>query len=122
MIITDSKKISQVQNEFNDKFPYLKLEFYSKAHAEGEGSRDKERIDSTKTVGEVRSIHNTGDLSINGHLKVSSLEQAFANDYGLNVQVFRRSGGIWLQTTSTDHWTLTEQNEHGKPNVDETVF
>ena len=114
MIIKDSKKIVDIQREFNDKFPYLKIEFYTKEHAAGDGSKDKEKIDPEVLVSEVRSIHTSGDLSINGHLKVSSLENSFAKDYGLNAQVFRKSGGLWLQTTSTDDWTLTEQNDHAK--------
>ncbi len=114
MNILDSKKITEIQQEFNTKFNNLKIEFYTSGHEEGEGSKDSERINPNETIGNVRQIQKTGDLSINGHLKVSTLEQRFLEDYGLNVQVFRRSGSIWLQTTSTDSWTLTEQNEHGK--------
>jgi hypothetical protein len=117
MIIKDSKLISVIQKEFNDKFPFLKLEFYEKKHAIGEGSEKTEKIDPGKIIAEIRSKHNTGELSINGHLKVKTLEEHFADDYGLSVQVFRKSGDIWLQTTSTDEWTLSEQNEHGRQSV-----
>ena len=117
MIIKDSKLISAIQKEFNDKFPFLKIEFYEKKHAIGEGSEKTEKIDPGKIIAEVRSKHNTGDLSINGHLKVKSLEKHFADDYGLSVQVFRKSGDLWLQTTSTDEWTLSDQNEHGQQSV-----
>ena len=37
----------------------------------------------------------------------------FKEIYDLNVQVFRRSGNIWLQTTATDHLSLSAQNEKG---------
>ena len=113
MLITDDKKVSEIQREFNQKFPSLKLEFYNEHHEAHEGSPNKELIDARKTIGEIRSIHNSGDMSINGNLKVASLEQQMHEKYGLNVQVWRKSGGIWLQTTSTDNWTLAEQNERG---------
>jgi hypothetical protein len=30
------------------------------------------------------------------------------------VQVFRKSGKVWLETTVTDGWTLEEQNLQGE--------
>ena len=114
MIITDSKRLYQVQEEFSKKFPNLKIEFYSKEHETNMGSPQKEKIDASKTIGEVRTIHKEGDLSINGHQKVSTFEQEFHDKFGLNVQVFRKSGNIWLQTTTTDDWTLADQNERGQ--------
>ena len=114
MLITDDKKINAIKREFSAKFPNLKLEFYKKEHEEGEGNPAREKIDDDLTIGEIRTIHNSGDLSINGNLKVSTLEHNFMEDYGLNVQVFRKSGGLWLQTTSTDSWTLSEQNTRGR--------
>lgn len=114
MIITDEKKLVDIQREFQEKFPFLKLEFYAQPHAAGVGSSNKTLLPALSKIGEVRTVHNTGDLSINGHLKVKNLEQLFHQQYGLNVQVFRRSGELWLQTTSTDDWTLSEQNQKGQ--------
>jgi hypothetical protein len=39
------------------------------------------------------------------------VENAFEEMYGLSVQVFRKSGNTWLQTTTSDSWTLNEQNQ-----------
>lgn len=114
MIITDEKKLVDIQREFNEKFPFLKLEFYTQPYEAGVGSPNKVLLPALSKIGEVRQVHNTGDLGINGHLKVKSLEQLFQEQYGLNVQVFRRSGELWLQTTSTDDWTLSEQNQKGQ--------
>lgn len=114
MTISDEKKIREVQEEFNEKFPFLKLEFYTEEHEAEEGSPADQKIDPEKTVGEIRRKHSSGDLSINGNQKVSTLEKNFHDTYGLNAQVFRRSGDIWLQTTSTDDWTLAEQNRRGR--------
>ena len=38
----------------------------------------------------------------------------FGEVYGLGVQVFRKSGNVWLETTVTDSWTLKEQNDQGE--------
>jgi hypothetical protein len=112
--ITDDKSIEQIQKEFNDHYPFLNLEFYKTEHEPGQGSANRERIDRKSTIANVRKRHNTGDLSIHGNQKVSTLESAFHDIYGLNVQVFRKSGKVWLQTTSTDEWSLSEQNRTGE--------
>ena len=114
MQITDSKKIKDIQQEFNDKFPFLKLEFYKGKHESGQPSPAGKQLDSEKTIGQVRTAHTDGDMSIDGHLKVCTLEDRFWRQYGLNVQVFRHSGNLWLQTSTTDEWTLAEQNRKGE--------
>ena len=62
----------------------------------------------------MRHVHRTAHISINGHQKVDTLEQHFNDHFGINIQVFRKSGKSWLQTTTTDEWTLTEQNKKGE--------
>jgi hypothetical protein len=120
MIINDSKRIADVQKTFRTKFPYLKLEFYKKQHDSKQGSPQREQYDSMMTIGKIRKKHDAGDLSIDPGIKVGDLERAFHQKYGLNVQVFRQSGGLWLQTITTDDWTLAEQNRHGEQSVKRT--
>ena len=120
MIINDKKRIAEVQKEFRAKFPYLKLEFYKKHHDPHQGSPQREQYDSMLTIGKIRKKHAEGDLNIDPDTRVSDLEDAFFQKYGLNVQVFRQSGGLWLQTITTDAWTLSEQNKHGEQSVKRT--
>lgn len=112
--ITDEATIEEVQTAFHEHFPYLKLEFYKQEHEEGKGSSNKDKIDVSTTIGDARSESSVGNVSIHGNQKVSTLERVFRDVYGLNVQVFRKSGGLWLQTTTTDDWTLSEQNDTAK--------
>lgn len=112
--INDQHTLSDIQKAFNEHFQFLKLEFYNAPHHDGEGNSVKEMLDSSQTLKEVRTKHTEGEISIHGNQKVSTLEHAFEENYGLNAQVFRKSGNIWLQTTTTDEWTLTEQNKTAK--------
>ena len=111
IIIDQTKKLSVIQTEFCKRFPYLKIEFYNHTHAVGEGSRKENTIDAHLSIEEVQIKKAVGVLKINGLMTVAELEGGFANTFGLSVQVFRKSGSIWLQTTVTDHWTLAEQNQ-----------
>jgi|ERR1051326_6773002 hypothetical protein len=114
IIIHDHRKIFAIQKGFNEKFPYLKLEFFAKSHRPGGTSPKKLMKNSSEILSECRSIHNSGTLTVTPQMTVTDLEQNFADGYGLFVQVFRKSGNAWLETTVTDNWTLAEQNNHGE--------
>jgi len=112
--INDHRKIFAIQEAFTEKFPFLKLEFFAKPHKQSGASPKKLMNHSGKTLGECRTIHNAGTITITGSMTAGELEQRFADVYGLSVQVFRRSGNMWLETTVTDSWTLDQQNAEGE--------
>ena len=114
MKISNERKLRDIQIEFSNTFPYLKLEFYSKPHEAGEGSSNDDLLNVNKTIGEVRTKGNAEDLEIDGSSNVKTLEQKFFELFGLNVQIFRKSGGLWLQTTATDNWSVNDQNRSGE--------
>lgn len=113
MIISDDKTLREVKEEFHRYLPHLKIEFYATPHDSGKASSSKELLDPDLRIGEVRTSHQEGDLPVDAAMTVAEFEQAMRNKYGLFVQVFRKSGNLWMQTTATDHWTLAEQNRKG---------
>lgn len=111
IVIDKSKKISSVQQEFQKLFPLLKIEFYKKMHSKAEGSSMKDMLNSETTIGNVQKKDAAGIIEINDPTTVAELENMFFEKFGLAVQVFRKSNNVWLQTTTTDNWTLAEQNQ-----------
>ena len=110
-----NKKIKEVQEEFNALFPYLKLEFFSKRHRSGEASAKKYMKEiNGKKLGDFKLKANDVPIEIHPEMTVANLEESFRKLYGLNVQVFRKSGKVWLETTFTDGWSLEEQNLQGE--------
>jgi len=112
--INDHRKIFAIQEEFNKLLPYLKIEFFAKPHQKGGASPKYLLCQKTKTLGQCRTNHNKGEITITPQMTVTDLEQNFSDVYGLSIQVFRKSGDVWLETTITDGWTLEKQNEQGK--------
>lgn len=55
----------------------------------------------------------TAPLELTEDMPVSAVEQLFQDYFGLSAQVFRKSGGSWLETSLTDDWTLKRQNDEG---------
>ncbi|MCB0638667.1 MAG: hypothetical protein KDC54_18680 [Lewinella sp.] len=113
MRIADDMTLLDIQIAFNQTFPFLKVEFYKGTHDSGQGSPVRTQLDAKQPLAKVRRVHNEGELAISTGMTVAELEQAFQDRYGLNAQVFRKSGNLWMQTTATDNWTLGEQNRKG---------
>jgi len=112
MVVNKKTRLKELQEDFQNQFPFLKIEFYSVFHKQGEGSDKKKKLDSQLTVGEVCKLSsNESNITIDGSMKVSQLEKVFKDTFGLSVQVFRKSNNLWLQTTITDGWSLSKQNQ-----------
>jgi len=117
--IDKTKTIKSIQEEFQKKFPCLKIEFYTQGHSQGEGTPKKDTLNSDLTIEQVQKKQEYSDtIIINELMKVGELESAFDSKFGLSIQVFRKSGNLWLQTTTTDNWTLLKQNEVAKEKID----
>ena len=112
--INDRRKIFAVQGEFNTMFPYLRLEFFAKPSKLGGAVAKKLMKHGSKTLGECRTVHNKGTITITPSMTVADLEQHFIDVYGLGVLVQRKSGKVWLEVTVSDGWTLEEQNNQGE--------
>ncbi len=112
--ITDDKKISLVQEEFNTMFPFLRLEFFSNRHNSHQGSNKKDMLNADLTLMQCRKKHNEGELVLRENMRVTEIEKSFQHIFGLAAQVFRKSGKSWIETTVTDDWTLKQQNDEGK--------
>ena len=114
LTINDQQSIEQIRNSFNREFPFLKLEFFSKRHESGQASPLQFLIRKDVTLKECRTVHLSGEIIITPDMKVNELEQLLWTDFGLGVQVFRKSGKVWLETILTDTWSLEEQNKEGE--------
>lgn len=112
--ISDTTRISVVQEAFHENFPYLKIEFFSKPHQPGARGVKSTMKPAHATLGECSTLDINGEVNILPTMTVKELEQFFLNRYGLFVQVFRKSGNVWLETTVTDDWTLEQQNAQGE--------
>lgn len=115
LAIFADRKISEIQEEFSQEYPFLKIEFFKN------GEVRKERYPAHLMIANQFSLKEAwfknkkeGYMNISESMTVSELENIFMDSYGLSVQVFRKSGNLWLETTMTDGWTLKQQNDHGQ--------
>lgn len=111
--ISEDATIANIQNDFSDAYPSLALEFYRQPHESGEASPGFEKLPPETAIDDIRIMHSFGWINIDGSRTAAELEHDFRHNLGLNVQVLRRSGDLWLETTQTDKWTLQQLNEAG---------
>ena len=112
--ISSDRLISDIQEEFNALFPFLKIEFFNNTSFTRSEFSAKQIIPSNRKVGEKQRTKKEGEIIIDEEMKVSELETIFKDRFNLAVQVFRKSGNLWLETTMTDNWSLLQQNNHGR--------
>ncbi len=112
--ITKTSTLQHISDQFCAVFPFLKLEFYKEKHKTNEGSDVDDQLTRDTLLIKIQPDLKETYFNIDGEISVADFEKMMKDKFNLNVQVFRKSSKIWLQTTSTDHWTLNKQNGKGE--------
>ncbi|HMX41060.1 MAG TPA: hypothetical protein PK971_03135 [Saprospiraceae bacterium] len=113
--ISPDKTLGALQQEFIAAFPGLKLAFFSKPHHAFEGSAAKLLVQDAKLpLGQLAASLQAASIEIGHETPTWQVEEMFEERFGLHVQVFRRSGNLWLETSVTDSLTLAEQQEKAR--------
>lgn len=111
LILSKNKTIHDIQSVFNKEYPFLKLEFYKPAN--GSFVPEKKHLPHSALL-EAAGLKKAGEIEVYKEMTVEELENYFQFHFGMNAQVSRKSGVLWLETTMTDKWSLYKQNEHGR--------
>lgn len=112
--IAGAVTIAEIQKVFNDEYPYLKLVFFTRPHRAYKGSNAKFMIqERTCPLSELTALKREGELHIEAEMPVWQVERLFEEEFGLHVQVFRKSGSVWLETSVSDSLSLEQQNDKG---------
>lgn len=111
MKINKSMSVAEVNEQFRKLYPNLKLLFFESAHDQFKGSHLIEVLGDQVSIEMINSLFIDGEIELSGDMSVADLEGIFEDRFGLHVQVFRKSGDAWLETTASDHWSLGKQEK-----------
>ena len=110
--LDDSMTIEEVQDRFNECFPYLKIAFYSQPHNKFESSGKEFQYSEKTRIIDIRKKHNNGVMEIKSWYTTAKVEQELKELFDVNVQVFRYDmNGNWIQSTFSDELTLRQQSD-----------
>lgn len=107
--------IGELKKSFAKNFSCLKLEFYQQPHRTQQGSVGLAALPDRTPLSAVRGFCREGVFAFEPSTSVADFEQGLQNQFGLPVQVLRRSGeDLWIETVQTDHLSLQKQNDTGE--------
>jgi hypothetical protein len=111
LIINDHRKIFAIQEEFHKLFPNLKIEFLAKPSKSGAAASEKLVHHGSKTIGECRTTHNKGELTLTPTMTVADVKESFSEAYGLSTIILKKEGEKWVETIENGKLQLEEQNK-----------
>lgn len=101
LLIDEGTKVGYVQHEFNVLYPFLKIDFKR---------NDIKRI-RTQAFEKFNASHK---IDVDKHRTVAEIKKDFKDLLGLTIEIFRKSGNVWIETSLTDDWTLERQNREAE--------
>lgn len=111
--VFENMTIAAVQQAFREYFPNLSLSFFSKPHDIYQASPVKYLITELDTpLKRLELLPHNAEVEILADMTVSALEDLFEQEFGLHVQVYRKDGNAWTETTLTDDLSLRVQNNN----------
>src|SRR5439155_18753156 len=93
--IDQESRIRNIQNEFNEVYPFLKIEFFKDSFTKNKHSQKAEKINPAEKVKLVGRLNGHDKIDINKQRTVAQLEEDFKELFGLKVDVYRKSGNLW---------------------------
>ena len=108
ILIENGKALGEIQREFSLHYPFLRIEFFKTVESNGMIRREKLKDEHRLMIKNLLAINIGGDCTIND-VKKDFLEKA-----NLIIQIYRKSGNVWVETSHTNHWPLEQQNFEGE--------
>lgn len=113
LYITPDRPVRDIQQEFSQAFPFLKLDFFTK------GPAVKKRISNDQFLSIENGPGNQGSaegkkLLLTPCLTIKQLVKTCDELFGVSVRVYRRLSNLWLETSITENFTLQQQNDHAR--------
>jgi hypothetical protein len=112
IIVDKESLVKDIQKEFNSCYPFLELTFFKK-RSTGRALLISE-VASEKYLKNLPGFIGPAIIDISSDRTAKDLEEDFKEHVGLAIQVFRKSGNLWIETILTNDWTLERQNKEGE--------
>jgi hypothetical protein len=105
--INDNRTLDELQDEFGEFYPHLKMLFYSLDN----NNRNIFSFDLMESrsipLTEFRIKHNSGYLYLNDDLSVLELKNKLLNTFGIKAEIFQKiENNKWSKTPISDDQLL----------------
>ncbi len=116
MRIANHRPLKELKSEFRSEFPYLDLYFFKN----GASLPVSELFEPEVKIGDVRGDGLMGELTLNGNLSASAIEQTMSDIFGLNMRI--GYGKEFKHRFMPSNRPLNELNYHSMHLAEEVVI
>ena len=109
LYIEHETEVKALQERFNELYPFLQLHFIRTLVENGKPLKKIVKATPDQKLKEITNKLKPGMISVRENLTVAEVLDDFRN-HGVIVQVYRKSGTLWVETSLTEDWTLERQN------------
>lgn len=112
--VSGNKKVETLVKEFNKKYPFIRLGIFpAEAKKIVANGGTIYQIDYNKTIADVRTKVNPGNITITGNKLIKTLENEFDEFFGLYAQVCytTKEGRRFYTSGKDDGMTLNAFNK-----------
>ena len=92
LLIDDNIKISELQDKFQECFPYLKIEFFKGQHA----LKSNTPAPNDLSIGSLSKKHYRGEIEIKSWYKSEKVLHDFKSQFGLLVRIHKLYNGRYI--------------------------
>lgn len=108
--INQDTLLAGVQKAFSECYPFLKIDFFE-PQADVKTAKSLKLKDNTPLKQLDRGVHA---IDISDQKTIEELSHDFEKNFGVDIQVSRKSGKTWNLISVTASWTLKSQNAAGE--------
>jgi hypothetical protein len=109
LYLDNDTQVKALQDKFNALYPFLQLHFIKTFREDGKPLKKIVKGLPEQRLKEITGSILPGMVSIDGNCTVEEILDNF-RAHGVTVQVYRKSGTLWVETSLTEDWTLERQN------------
>jgi hypothetical protein len=103
--------LREIEKEFNRVYPYVRIEFPKNGGVLPDAGINDPGNSALGEKARELLLHEAG---LADGMTVKELENTLMALLALPVQIFRKSGKMWIETKMTREWTLKQQNDRGR--------
>ena len=112
--LTPYLKIKDIKRNFENFFPYLKLEFFKQKHEPGQETSSRDLLPNSSFLIDATGMLKPQEIEITSRQTVGEVEQLFETLLNLPIQIYRKTRYSWVETIPTDDLTLEKQDKLGR--------
>ena len=114
VFIHGDRLLSELQEEFQSSYPYLKMSFSWKSADDGSSEILSEEQEPLVRLSEISGKKSHGFIAMEDDSRLEYLIKLFKSDYGISVHFLHYTHAGWVSASDIKAATLGELNEQGR--------